>query len=71
MRAGQGRSSIPTLIQALELQCLVEIAETIVVSALGREESRGAHYRADFPNAKRYNLASPQPETVDNQTGRS
>ncbi len=37
------------LIQALELQCLVEIAETIVVSALGREESRGAHYRADFP----------------------
>ena len=37
------------LIQALELQCLLEIAETIVVSALGREESRGAHYRADFP----------------------
>ena len=37
------------LIQALELQCLLDIAETIVVSALGREESRGAHYRADFP----------------------
>lgn len=37
------------LIQALELQCLLDIAETIVVGALGREESRGAHYRADFP----------------------
>jgi succinate dehydrogenase / fumarate reductase flavoprotein subunit len=37
------------LIQALELQCLVELAETIVVGALAREESRGAHYRSDFP----------------------
>ena len=37
------------LIQALELQCLLEIAEAIVTSALGREESRGAHYRGDFP----------------------
>ena len=30
-------------------QCLLEIAEAIVTSALGREESRGAHYRGDFP----------------------
>ncbi|MBS0169212.1 MAG: FAD-binding protein [Nitrospira sp.] len=37
------------LIQAFELQCLLDIAETIVVSAVSREESRGAHYRADFP----------------------
>lgn len=37
------------LIQALELQCLVELADTIVAGALAREESRGAHYRADFP----------------------
>ena len=37
------------LIQALEVQFLLEIAQTIVVSALGREESRGAHYRGDFP----------------------
>ena len=36
------------LIQAFELSCLVEIAETIVASALAREESRGAHYRSDF-----------------------
>lgn len=37
------------LIQALELRSLVEIAETIVAGALAREESRGAHYRSDFP----------------------
>lgn len=37
------------LIQALELQCLAELAETIVAGALAREESRGAHYRSDFP----------------------
>jgi succinate dehydrogenase / fumarate reductase flavoprotein subunit len=37
------------LIQALELDCLTDIAETIVSGALAREESRGAHYRGDFP----------------------
>lgn len=45
----KGRIFNTDLIQALELHCLLEIADTIVVSALGREESRGAHYRADFP----------------------
>jgi len=56
------------LIQALELQCLLEIAETIVVSALGREESRGAHYRADFPTRNdaawlRHSLCSRRPDS--------
>jgi succinate dehydrogenase / fumarate reductase flavoprotein subunit len=37
------------LIQAFELQSLVEIAEAIVASAFARQESRGAHYRSDFP----------------------
>jgi succinate dehydrogenase / fumarate reductase flavoprotein subunit len=36
------------LISALELGSLVELAETVVAGALAREESRGAHYRADF-----------------------
>ena len=45
----KGRIFNTDLIQALELQCLLDIADTIVVSALGREESRWAHYRADFP----------------------
>ena len=37
------------LITALELESLAALAETVVVGALAREESRGAHYRADFP----------------------
>jgi len=27
----------------------VELAETVIAGALAREESRGAHYRLDFP----------------------
>jgi succinate dehydrogenase / fumarate reductase flavoprotein subunit len=45
----RGRIFNTDLIQAFELECLLDIAETIVAGALGREESRGAHYRADFP----------------------
>ncbi|MEK7797915.1 MAG: FAD-binding protein, partial [Nitrospirota bacterium] len=37
------------LISALELGSLVELAGTVVAGALAREESRGAHYRSDFP----------------------
>lgn len=44
-----GRVFNTDLIQALELQSLVDIAETIVAGGLAREESRGAHYRSDFP----------------------
>lgn len=38
------------LIEAIEVGFLLDCAETLVVSALNREESRGAHYREDFPN---------------------
>ncbi|HEX2231751.1 MAG TPA: FAD-binding protein [Thermoleophilaceae bacterium] len=37
------------LLGALELQFMLDNAETIVVSALERKESRGAQYRTDFP----------------------
>jgi fumarate reductase flavoprotein subunit len=33
----------------LELQAMLDVAETIIQSALRREESRGAHQRTDFP----------------------
>ena len=36
-------------IEALELENLVEVGIATVVSALGREESRGAHTRVDHP----------------------
>jgi len=37
------------LIAVLELGHLLTVAECIVVSAINRNESRGAHYRLDFP----------------------
>jgi fumarate reductase flavoprotein subunit len=37
------------LVATLELSCMLDVAESIVLSALRREESRGAHQRADFP----------------------
>ena len=36
-------------VAALELSFMLDVAETIVHSALRREESRGAHQRTDFP----------------------
>jgi len=37
------------LIEALELGYLLDCAEALVASALNRTESRGAHYREDYP----------------------
>lgn len=37
------------LTEALELECLIGLAETILKSAIARQESRGAHFREDFP----------------------
>ena len=34
---------------ALELACMLDVADAIVASALARQESRGAHQRTDFP----------------------
>ena len=38
--------------EAFELGNMLKAAETIVYSALEREESRGAHFRSDFPDRK-------------------
>ncbi|MFZ4808357.1 MAG: L-aspartate oxidase [Hyphomicrobiaceae bacterium] len=35
----------------LNVRSLVEISRVITLAALGREDSRGAHYRSDFPEA--------------------
>ncbi|MDH6124174.1 succinate dehydrogenase flavoprotein subunit [Kitasatospora sp. GP82] len=37
------------LLEAVELGNLLDLAEVLVVSALAREESRGGHFREDFP----------------------
>lgn len=38
------------LLDAIELESLLGLAEVILVSALSRTESRGAHYREDYPD---------------------
>ena len=38
------------LVEALELQSLLLVGEMILTGALNRQESRGAHYREDFPD---------------------
>ena len=37
------------LLGAIELQFMIDNAETILVSAIERKESRGAQFRTDFP----------------------
>jgi succinate dehydrogenase / fumarate reductase flavoprotein subunit len=38
------------LLEAVELGFLLDLAEVMTVAALHRKESRGGHYREDFPN---------------------
>ena len=45
----KGRAFNTDLIEALELGFLLDIAETVVVGALNRRESRGGHFREDYP----------------------
>ena len=45
----KGRVYNTNLINALELENMLLLAETATLSALAREESRGAHARLDFP----------------------
>ncbi|MBI4964153.1 MAG: succinate dehydrogenase flavoprotein subunit [Desulfomonile tiedjei] len=37
------------ILEALELESLLGLAEAILVSAMARKESRGAHFREDYP----------------------
>jgi succinate dehydrogenase / fumarate reductase, flavoprotein subunit len=57
------------LMEALELGFMLDIAETVTAGALAREESRGGHYREDFPkrddaNWLKHTLAYLEPEGV-------
>lgn len=46
----KGHTFNTDLVFALELGFLLDCAETIVLSALERKDSRGAHTRTDYPN---------------------
>jgi succinate dehydrogenase / fumarate reductase, flavoprotein subunit len=46
----KGRLFNTDLLEALELGFLLDIAEVVVIGALNRKESRGGHFREDFPD---------------------
>jgi succinate dehydrogenase / fumarate reductase flavoprotein subunit len=45
----RGQKYNTDLLEAIELSFLIELAQVVVAGALAREESRGGHYREDFP----------------------
>ena len=45
----RGRVYNTDLLSAFEVDNLLDLAEVIVAGALARTESRGAHFRRDFP----------------------
>ncbi len=47
--ADRGRVFNQDLLEAWEVGCLLDVAEATAVSALARTESRGTHYREDYP----------------------
>jgi succinate dehydrogenase / fumarate reductase flavoprotein subunit len=63
----RGKRFNSDLTEAWELGCLLDIAEVTAVSALARQESRGAHSREDFPKRDDekwlvHTLAYPTPD---------
>ncbi|WP_055588881.1 succinate dehydrogenase flavoprotein subunit [Streptacidiphilus griseoplanus] len=46
----KGKRFNTDLLEAVELGNLLDLAEVLAVSALARNESRGGHYREDYPN---------------------
>ena len=45
----RGKRYNTELLEAVELGFLLDLAEVLVASAAGRTESRGGHFREDFP----------------------
>lgn len=48
LRSG-GQGADPELASALRIRGMVKLAYCIAAGALARQESRGSHYREDFP----------------------
>lgn len=60
------------IIEALEFRSLIVVGQTIMTSALNRRESRGAHFREDYPqrddeNFLQHTLSYYSPSNIDIQ----
>src|SRR5680860_1522537 len=72
----KGKRFNTDLLEAIELGFLLDLAEVLVVSALARNESRGGHYREDYPtrddvNFMRHTMAYREPSEGDASGGLS
>ena len=61
------------LLEAVELGFLLDMAQVMAVAALHRTESRGGHFREDFPerddeNFMLHSMSYLDPEAVTDQT---
>jgi len=52
MRAPSGTTFNLGWIEAIQIPCMLDVSEMIIMSALLRTESRGAHFREDYPETK-------------------
>lgn len=68
----RGRRFNTDLLEAVELGFLLDLAEVVVVSAINRKESRGAHMRDDFPTRDDVNyMQHTMAYRTDAETGAS
>jgi succinate dehydrogenase / fumarate reductase, flavoprotein subunit len=63
----KGRRFNTDLLEAIELGFLLDLAEVLVTSGLARQESRGGHFREDYPtrddvNFMRHTMAYREPD---------
>lgn len=67
VRAGGPLQYNLNLVEAIDLWSMVQVAQIVCKAALAREESRGFHYRKDFPEE----IQNPPEHTVVRRTGKT
>ena len=72
----KGKRFNTDLLEAVELGFLLDLAECLVVTARARNESRGGHFREDYPqrddvNFMRHSMVYLEPGSADDGAGRS